>query len=398
MEAADETITLNLGEHGLGFMELSRSLCSRTLIADYLSTKQALQQLNFDVLIFADTLSEPMTHFLSKARFAPIQAAFWGNPVTTGSPNIDYFISADRMEDPFRTKMARDTYEEQVVLLDGQGIWYTEFEELRNKYFGDEGPSKEGGSMMTLEDFGLPTSALPRDAHIYLCAQSLFKLSSAFDDVVGRLLTADPSGVVIFTSGRRDKWTQTFRERLSLNLSAEILSRIHLIPRVDSLSFPTLVSLSDVMLHPFPFGGSRTSLDGLAANIPVVTFPQRYLRGRMAVSFYAQMGLWEPCVAWSIEEYVEKAARLGKDREYRDNVKEMIADRLPRVYNDMKVVEEWTRWLGRIAGIGDVGEQIWGEAGKEVWQGDEEINKVFTRMQAMQKEGMDRGESGGEAK
>ena len=75
-----------------------------------------LQSIDLDVLIFADTLSEPMTYFLSRYRFAPVQAAFWGNPITTGSPNVDYFVSADRMEDPFRTTMERDVYEEQVRL------------------------------------------------------------------------------------------------------------------------------------------------------------------------------------------------------------------------------------------------------------------------------------------
>ena len=279
------------------------------------------------------------------------------------------------------------TRSSQVVLLDGQGIWYTDFKELKNAYYeeaDDDGFTE--GAPKTLTDFGLPSSALAPGTKIYLCAQSLFKLNSAFDTVVQQVLTADPAGVVIFTSGRRESWTKTFKDRLSLTLPAEILSRVHLIPRVSSLSFPTLVSLSDVMLHPFPFGGSRTSLDGLAANIPVVTYPQRYLRGRMAASFYAQMGIWDCCVAWSVEEYVEKAVRLGRDKAYRDSVKALVSERLPRVYKDMKVVEEWTRWLGRVAGVREMEVDFWSERGKETWQEDDEINRVFTHMQGMQKE------------
>lgn len=39
-------------------------------------------------------------------RLAPVQVLFWGNPVTSGSPSIDYFVSADVMEDPHgRTRM-----------------------------------------------------------------------------------------------------------------------------------------------------------------------------------------------------------------------------------------------------------------------------------------------------
>lgn len=54
------------------------------------------------------------------------QLAFWGNPVTSASRHIDYFMSGDALEHPFRTRMTADAepYREQVVLLDGQGIWY----------------------------------------------------------------------------------------------------------------------------------------------------------------------------------------------------------------------------------------------------------------------------------
>ena len=52
-----------------------------------------------DVLVFADTTSEPLAWTLSLGRMAPIQMAFWGNPSTTGhGDTLDYFISGDAME------------------------------------------------------------------------------------------------------------------------------------------------------------------------------------------------------------------------------------------------------------------------------------------------------------
>ena len=44
-----------------------------------LSYKHALemiQELQLDVLVVADTMSEPMTHFLAHARLAPIQVIY----------------------------------------------------------------------------------------------------------------------------------------------------------------------------------------------------------------------------------------------------------------------------------------------------------------------------------
>ena len=38
-----------------------------------------------DVLVYADMNSEPVSHFLGFSRLARVQAAFWGNPITTGT-------------------------------------------------------------------------------------------------------------------------------------------------------------------------------------------------------------------------------------------------------------------------------------------------------------------------
>lgn len=48
--------------------------------------------------------------------------AFWGNPITSGSASIDYFVSAELLEHPFRTRMpvSDEPYSEQVVLLEGR--------------------------------------------------------------------------------------------------------------------------------------------------------------------------------------------------------------------------------------------------------------------------------------
>ena len=81
-----------------------------------------------------------------------------------------------------------------------------------------------------------------------------------------------------------------------------------------------LLGLADVLLHPFPFGGSRTSADGLALGVPVVTLPTDYLRCRMAASFYASMDMLAAnytVVATDAAEYVAFAARLANDAGHR---------------------------------------------------------------------------------
>ena len=61
--------------------------------------RRVIQDARLDVLVFADTTSEPLAWCLSLGRMAPVQVAFWGNPSTTGhGDTLDYFMSGDVME------------------------------------------------------------------------------------------------------------------------------------------------------------------------------------------------------------------------------------------------------------------------------------------------------------
>ena len=91
-----------------------------TTSLNFFEVRETIAELELDVLVYADFMSEPVSHFLVHSRLARVQCVFWGNPITTGSETIDYYMSGEYME---RKDSERD-YSEQVVLLPGQGIWY----------------------------------------------------------------------------------------------------------------------------------------------------------------------------------------------------------------------------------------------------------------------------------
>lgn len=67
---------------------------------------------------------------------------------------------------------------------------------------------------------------------------------------------------------------------------------MRIVPRTAAgAEFHALLASADVVLHPFPFGGSKTAADGLALGLPVVTLVGDALPGRMAYSLYRTMGL-----------------------------------------------------------------------------------------------------------
>ena len=305
--------------------------------------------LDLDIIVFADTMSEPMTHFLAHSRLATIQVAFWGNPITSASANIDYFMSAECLEHPYRTRMPFESepYTEQVVLLEGQGIWYNI----------PEPPEVElKKTNLPLERLGLYTVYdrshfnLSNEWPLYFCPQSVFKMHPEFDFVFRDLLLANPLGHIVITGGRRQAWTDIYVTRLQKALGPVLYTRLHLIERVSSEKFLALLRIADVILHPFPFDGSRTSADGLIVGVPVITLPAEYLRGRMGAAFFRTMNMPE-LVARNRSEYIQMAARLGMDKYHLQQVKQKIQERTSLIWEDMEYVHAWYRFLSTVSGI-----------------------------------------------
>ena len=83
-----------------------------------------------------------------------------------------------------------------------------------------------------------------------------------FDSVFADILRGNPRGHLVVTGGRRKRWTDIYIRRL-LQALPDVADRVHLIERVSAERFPSLLALADVLLHPFPFDGSRTAIDSL---------------------------------------------------------------------------------------------------------------------------------------
>ena len=153
----------------------------------YNYARELIEGLDLDILVFADTMSEPMTHFLAHSRISPLQFAFWGNPITSGSRQVDYFISADGMEHQFRTRIKSDEepYIEQIVLLEGQGIWYNfpERPEISLQDTELSGMVDFYSSKMIRQNFEFGDSWF-----IYFCPQSVFKIHPLYDFVLADIL------------------------------------------------------------------------------------------------------------------------------------------------------------------------------------------------------------------
>ncbi|CAM9740156.1 unnamed protein product, partial [Scytosiphon promiscuus] len=353
-EAADEVLQLPMQILGVAILRVSFYLSNR-----------------LDILVYADMNSEPTSHFLGYSRLAKVQAVFWGNPITTGNPSIDYFVSAEVMERQDRTAIAEkdEPYSEQVILLGGQGIWYDR-PTAQQLPAGLGDPGTRENTKLGLRRGLKARLGVEEDSVIFMCPQSLFKLKPDFDLVLRDIILAfDGSNsnrnsttnsntgkaYLVLMEGHRKLWTEALWRRLRVSVP-EMIPLVKMVPRTSAgKEFYTLLASADVLLHPFPFGGSKTAADGLALAVPTVAMEGDALPGRMAFSLYNSMGLAGPadrgcCVARDRESYVELAVRLGRDGRYRQWASDLISRRSWCLWERREVVLEWAKFLSRAAG------------------------------------------------
>lgn len=272
---------------------------------------------DLDIVVFLEIGMSPYMALLGSLRFAPVQCATWGHPETSGLRNVDYFLSSDLME----PENAQEHYSEKLVRLPNIGISYPKPPLLKT-------PKNR-------EYFCLPKSAV-----IYFCGQSIFKYLPANDPILAAIAQRVPNSKFVFLKRPNPNVAEQFKQRLSkafakLGLNLEEYSIF--LPLLSKDDYLNLNLLSDVFLDSFGWSGGNTTLEAIAYNLPVVTYPGEFMRGRHSYAILKMLGVTDT-IASSPEEYVEIAVRLGNDESYREEIKEKIKANHHNLYDDLECV------------------------------------------------------------
>jgi len=232
--------------------------------------------------LFLPAGSDSPSRLLATQRLARVQAAGLG-PVTSGSPEVDYFVGASDLG-PHAAEHC-----EQLVLLPGLGL--------------------------ACDDVPEPARSRERP----------------FDDE--RVLLVNHQGYARWSGVALAAWTQVARElgeraELVLHPGLDERAALHegarIVPYFDGTQTtlvpggargPALDSIveADVYLDGFPCGGFERLLEVLAAGCPIVTLEDDSARGRMGAALVRRLGLPGWLVAHSPAEYVDAALRLARD-------------------------------------------------------------------------------------
>jgi predicted O-linked N-acetylglucosamine transferase (SPINDLY family) len=237
---------------------------------------------------------------------------------------MDYFVSNDL----FEPADAQSHYSEKLVLL-------KELPTLAY-YYRPTVPA----TVATRAAFGIPEGAT-----LYVCPQTLYKLHPDFDAIVRRVLERDARAIVVLIEGQFREFTEEVRARLARAMP-EVVHRALFLPFMAFERFMQLLVIADVVLDTLHFNGMNSSLQALAAGVPVVTLPGRLQRGRHTQAMYRKMGI-DDCIATDEDSYVDIAARIANDRGYAQDLRRRILGRNHVLFEDPRVIEEFERFFAR---------------------------------------------------
>lgn len=269
------------------------------------SIAQQISQDHLHILVLATIGMEPLMTPLAALRLAPVQCTTWLHPVTTGLPNVDYFLSSELMETP----EADLHYTEKLIRVKGVGL--------------------SCGQLTTKQHPSKPRSVynFSESATIYLSCQSIFKYLSEYDYVFPEIVQRVPNAQILFLASTVNQViAQKFTKRLEIAFAAYNLDfhkHCQILPLQNSEDYSNLFLLSDVFLDTFSWSGGSTTLIALYNSLPIVTCPGKLARGRYSYGILQRMGLTET-IANNEAEYIEIAVRLGLDSQWRQQVSDRI--------------------------------------------------------------------------
>ena len=265
-----------------------------------------LQNNYFDAIFYPEIGMCPKVQFLASLRISPLQFCGWGHPISTGSSEIDFFISSDLMEPTFKDNKNL-AYSEKLVKLKGLGI------DFSPKIF------PKHTSVINMDE---------KKAKL-IVIQSLFKILPEDIDVYFKIL--EQNSFINFTFIKDEsievtnKFINIIKNQFSLyfknNLNSFNFEKTFIfLNAMKRKEFIQNINNYHVVLDTFNWSGGNTHLEALLSGIPVVTMPGKYMRSRHTFAFLKKINQLN-LIAEDKKHYCEIVKKLlNNDDFYRSTI------------------------------------------------------------------------------
>jgi len=335
-----------------------------------------------DLLIYLDVGMDPSTSVWAASKLAPVQAALWGHPTTTGMPSMDYFISSDLYHLDSHTaigKATEEAYSEQLVRLPFSALGFvfslptlslpgptTDSEvqtpeklisrpvELMNGISAlMPNPSRGSDGNDTVSSLAELVELKQSGARLVLVPQHLPKFHPDMDTILSQVLSRVPSARIVITyEPRRTMWRRTLERRWMKEggFNEEMVrERVLWLQQLSPQQYLGLLTVGDVMLDPFPFGGGVTTLEALAVCTPVVTLPTRQtvpaLASGMLRAVFEEYNQHDNSILQSLvfndtDKFVDNIVTLLTDDAKSTDMRKNVCDNVSKLYDTREIAQQ----------------------------------------------------------
>lgn len=281
-----------------------------------------------DVLYYPELGMDTLCYRLAQQRLAPLQAAGWGHPITTGIASVDLFFSGELIE----PEGAQSHYSEALIKLPGTGC-------CTQPYEAQTRPSAALDALFAEAD-GAP---------VFLIPQSLLKFDPDYDFVyaeIARRLGACRFAIPV--DAGLEEATEVLRTRLAAAFAQQGLdanSFVRFLPWLNEGEFKQALQLCTVFLDCPAFSGYTTAWKALREGIPIVTWEGPMMRQRLAAGLLRKVGMSDGVVN-SMDAYIAKAVALAQEpSEAHQARRHALAAAAPLADHDVAVVRAFEREL-----------------------------------------------------
>ena len=334
-------------------------------LGNTLSTaRDILEKYKFDFIVYPDIGMKLMPTLLAYSRIAPIQITTWGHSETSGIDTIDYFISSKYFSGTLSKEQIQKQYSEKLILFKSLGTFYISPHKLfveNNKAYSIQNTQSQTTKITNPKKFKTREElGFTNKDHLYVCLQTFYKLNPQFESCLARILELDPNGIILLSN--TFPFCKSHLERIRNIIGLEKIKRIKWYGSLEKDEFLNIVSISDVCLDPFPFGGCNTSYDAFDYNIPVITLPSHFLHGQFTNGLYKKMATkinnnidndsndtkdttdtteCNECCASTPEQYAQIASTIGINEKLRHKINRNIEMKKHFIFQEQESIDEW---------------------------------------------------------
>jgi protein O-GlcNAc transferase len=264
--------------------------CDRFIDIKMLSHGQAARHIlddQVDILIDMVGFTHGHRLYIAALRPAPVQVRWLGFAGSTGADFFDYLIA-----DPIVAPLSHASfYSERLVHLP-----YCYQVNSRQQLPYDRRPQRKD-------------EGLPKDAFVYCCFCTGYKLDPLMFDVWMRILKTVPSGVLWLLGGNKTAEKNLKKRARARGVNPARIVFGEPLPKDAHLA---RLACADLALDTRIVTGAATTSDALGVGVPVLTLQGGSFASRMSASIISAIGLPE-LITSDLETYQNLAVHLGQD-------------------------------------------------------------------------------------